>query len=86
MRSNATHQLSRNPASPQPTDPERTALQAHQDATNALSMALHYLRANVSNVPGAARKAVQALAALNTLRALDAASTGARDLGKGGAA
>ena len=32
-----------------------------------MGMALHYLRQPASNVPGAARKAVQALAALRSL-------------------
>ncbi len=40
---------------------------AHQEAENALAMALHYLRSSASNVPGATRKAVQALGALNRL-------------------
>ena len=40
---------------------------AHQEAENALSMALHYLRSSASNIPGATRKAVQALGALNRL-------------------
>ena len=44
------------------------ALAAHQAAENALAMALHYLRASASNIPGASRKAVQALAALSTLQ------------------
>lgn len=39
-------------------------------AENALSSALFHLRRPTANVPGAARKAVQALAALNQLRAL----------------
>ena len=43
------------------------AIQLHAQAENALSMALHYLRQPASNVPGAARKAVQALAALRSL-------------------
>jgi hypothetical protein len=42
-----------------PTDP----IQLYADAHNALAMALHYLRQPEANVPGAARKAVQALAA-----------------------
>lgn len=57
--------------------PEQTAVAAHQAAENALSMALHYLRTGAGNIPGAARKAVQALAALNTLQA-SAAGAGAR--------
>lgn len=45
------------------TDP----IQLHADAHNALAMALHYLRQPAANVPGATRKAVQALAALRRL-------------------
>lgn len=49
------------------TDP----IQLHADAHNALAMALHYLRQpGALNVPGATRKAVQALAALRCLDAL----------------
>ncbi len=50
-----------------PTDP----IQLHADAHNALSMALHYLRQPDANVPGAVRKAVQALAALRSLGRAD---------------
>ena len=42
-------------------------IQLHAEAHNALAMALHYLHQPVANVPGAARKAVQALAALDRL-------------------
>lgn len=45
------------------TDP----IQLHADAHNALSMALHYLSQPKANLPGARRKAVQALAALRGL-------------------
>jgi hypothetical protein len=51
-----------------PTDP----IQLYADAHNALAMALHYLRQPEANVPGAARKAVQALAALRGLGSADA--------------
>ena len=45
--------------------------QLFADAHNALAMALHYLRQPAAmNVPGATRKAVQALAALRRLDAL----------------
>jgi hypothetical protein len=44
------------------------AMAAQQEAENALAMALHYLRSSASNVPGATRKAVQALGALSTLQ------------------
>ena len=42
-------------------------IQLHADAHNALSMALYYLRQPDCNLPGAARKAVQALAAMRRL-------------------
>ena len=50
-----------------PTEP----IQLYADAHNALAMALHYLRQPDANVPGAARKAVQALAALRSLDGVD---------------
>ena len=50
-----------------PSDP----VQLYADAHNALAMALHYLRQPRANVPGAARKAVQALAALRSLDGAD---------------
>ena len=50
-------------------------LAMHQEAENALAMALHYLRSNQNNVPGATRKAVQALGALNRLEMLSMRST-----------
>ena len=53
---------------------------AHQEAENALSMALHYLRSSASNIPGATRKAVQALGALNRLHTSAPAGAGARAL------
>ncbi|MGC4059869.1 MAG: hypothetical protein QM749_03010 [Aquabacterium sp.] len=52
-----------------PVDELATA-QLFACAENALSVALYHLRQPAANVPGAARKAVQALAALNQLRAL----------------
>lgn len=49
------------------TDP----IQLHAEAHNALAMALHYLRQpGALNVPGATRKAGQALAALRRLDVL----------------
>lgn len=44
-------------------------IQLHADAHNALAMALYYLRLPDANVPGASRKAVQALSALRRLDA-----------------
>lgn len=49
---------------------EQFTLAMHQEAENALAMALHYLRSGGHNVPGATRKAVQALGALNRLEML----------------
>ena len=46
-------------------------IQLHAEAHNALAMALHYLRQPASNVPGAARKAVQALGVLQRLHSAD---------------
>ena len=42
-------------------------IQLHADAHNALAMALHYLRQPRANVPGAARNAEPATAALRSL-------------------
>lgn len=61
--------------------PAHNPIQLHADAHNALVMALHYLRQPTANVPGAARKTVQALAALRelfVLNAPDAANTAAQ--------
>lgn len=52
--------------SPSPANPH----QAYADAHNALTMAAHYLRQPVLNVPGATRKTAQALAALRSLQAM----------------
>lgn len=78
MTHNVIH-LARRPgtATPTTTGHDVAALQAHQEAENALSMALHYLRSSASNIPGAKRKAVQALDALNTLHTLAPAGAGA---------
>jgi hypothetical protein len=51
-----------------PSDVERAQL--HANAENALAVALWHLRQPVANVPGAARKTVQALKALHELRSL----------------
>ena len=75
MQTNIIH-LTRRPSTATPTTPHGLActtaenmatMAAHQEAENALAMALHYLRSSASNVPGATRKAVQALGALNRL-------------------
>ncbi len=52
------------------------ALATHQEAENALSMSLHYLRSNTGDLSGATRKAVQALGALNRLHAFASAGAG----------
>ena len=50
-----------------PTTGTPDSVQLHAQAHNALAMALHYLSQPTANVPGARRKAVQALAALRGL-------------------
>lgn len=71
MTPNVIH-LTRRPstATPATTLQDLATMAAHQEAENALAMALHYLRSNAGNIPGATRKAVQALGALNRLRTL----------------
>ena len=64
-----------------------TSIELHVDAENALAMASYYLRQPTSNVIGARRKAVQALAALNQLRVAgyadaDADADAANDSGR----
>ena len=80
-------QLTRRPSTATPTTPHdlaintaenMAAMAAHQEAENALAMALHYLRSSAYNVPGATRKAVQALGALKRLHLSPAAGAGAR--------
>ena len=68
MTQNVIHMTRRIiPATPTNTPHDLATMAAHQDAENALAMALHYLRSNAGNIPGATRKAVQALGALNRL-------------------
>ena len=57
-------------------------IQTHARAVNSLRMALHYLNQAESNVPGAGRKAVQALAAINQLRAVHPGGQAANDSGR----
>ena len=64
---NVTTLASRSAATTSPTMGTPDPIQLHAAAHNALAMALHYLRQPQANVPGAARKAVQALAALRSL-------------------
>lgn len=54
-------------AAPKPTTGTPDPIQLHADAHNALNMAVFYLRQPHANVPGARRKAIQALAALRGL-------------------
>ena len=67
---------SRRAAPTPPTTGTPDPIQLHAEAHNALAMALHYLCQPASNVPGAARKAVQALAALNRLGSADVCTSG----------
>lgn len=64
-----------------PVHQDHFTLAMQQEAENALAMALHYLRSSGNNVPGATRKAVQALGALNRLEMLSVGS-GARPTGR----
>ena len=50
-----------------PTTGNPDPIQLHADAHNALNMAVFYLRQPHANVPGARRKAIQALTALRGL-------------------
>lgn len=69
------HLASRRAAPTSPTTGTHDPLQGYAEAHNALAMALHYLRQpGPANVPGATRKAVQALAALRRLDAHHAAT------------
>ena len=65
------HRIATTPAAAAYTGAGLDPVQLHAQAHNALAMAVHYLNQPQANVPGAARKAVQALSAL---RRLDAAS------------
>jgi hypothetical protein len=65
VKTQASHE--KTAATPSPTN-ELDISQLLAQAENALSTALYHLRQPAANVPGAARKAVQALTALNMLR------------------
>lgn len=56
-------------AAPAPTTGTPDPIQLHAQAHNALNMAVFYLRQPHANVPGARRKAIQALTALRNLSA-----------------
>lgn len=64
------HLASRCAAPSLPATGATDSIQAYADASNALAMAAYYLRQPAANVPGATRKAVQALAALRRLDGL----------------
>lgn len=57
-------------------------IQLHAEAHNALAMALHYLRQPVANVPGAARKAVQALGVLQRMHGADVCTSTSTSSGR----
>ena len=66
-----SHLASRS-AAPTPTTGNHDPIQLFADATNALAMASYYLRQpEALNVNGAARKTVQALAAMQRLAAFE---------------
>ena len=65
----AITQASRCAARLMPTTGTPDPIQLHADAHNALNMAVFYLRQPQANLPGARRKAIQALAALRNLSA-----------------
>lgn len=64
------HLASRSASPTLPAKGSPDPVQAFADASNALAMAAYYLRQPGANVPGATRKAVQALAALRRLDGL----------------
>ncbi len=73
------------PTSPATGTPD--PLQGYAEAHNALAMALHYLRQpGPANVPGATRKAVQALAALRSMGSAGVCAAPSSASTQGGAA
>lgn len=65
----ATTQASRRAVPLMPTMGTPDPIQLHAEAHNALNMAVFYLRQPQANLPGARRKAVQALSTLRNLSA-----------------
>lgn len=65
----AVTQASRRAVPLMPTTGTTDPIQLHAEAHNALNMAVFYLRQPQANLPGARRKAVQALSALRNLSA-----------------
>lgn len=64
-----TSLASRRAAHPMPVRGTTDPIQLHAEAHNALNMAVFYLRQPQANLPGARRKAIQALSALRNLSA-----------------
>lgn len=78
---------SRSAAPTSPTMGTPDPLQGYAEAHNALAMALHYLRQpGAANVPGATRKAVQALAALRSMGSVRVCTVHSSASAQGGAA
>lgn len=81
------HLASRSAAPTSPTMGAPDPLQGYAEAHNALAMALHYLRQpGPVNVPGATRKAVQALAALRSMGSAGVCAAPSSASTQGGAA
>ena len=81
------HLASRSAAPTSPATGTPDPLQGYAEAHNALAMALHYLRQpGPVNVPGATRKAVQALAALRSMGSAHVCAVPASASTQGGAA
>ena len=81
------HLASRSAAPTSPTMGTPDPLQGYAEAHNALAMALHYLRQpGPVNVPGATRKAVQALAALRSMGSAHVCAVHSSASTQGGAA
>lgn len=81
------HLASRSAAPTSPATGTPDPLQGYAEAHNALAMALHYLRQpGPVNVPGATRKAVQALAALRSMGSAGVCTVPASASTQGGAA
>lgn len=81
------HLASRSAAPTSPATGTPDPLQGYAEAHNALAMALHYLRQpGPANVPGATRKAVQALAALRSMGSAGVCAAPSSASTQGGAA
>ena len=81
------HLASRSAAPTPPATGAPDPLEGYAEAHNALAMALHYLRQpGPANVPGATRKAVQALAALRSMGSARVCTVHSSASAQGGAA